>query len=133
MSDPNFLDHFGTNADDLILWMEETERQLRDLEFKYMDQVAVRKSCTQSGFQKRKYPTFTRDVLDYFEIKNRWAQEVSLEQKPEVLEVNALRDQVPLIAKNKLHEITLLTEAWDILDQLYGQYSVSQIEGYQVS
>ena len=58
-------------------------------------------------------------------------QEVSPEQKPEVFEVNALKDQVPLIAKNKLHEITSLTEAWKILDQLYGQSALirSKLKG----
>ena len=60
-----------------------------------------------------------------------WAQEVSPEQKPEVFEVNALRDQVPLLAKNKLHKITSLTEAWNILDQLYVQSAVirSKLKG----
>ena len=47
-SDPNFLDHFGANTDDLMLWMEETELQLRELELIYLDQIAVRKSFTQS-------------------------------------------------------------------------------------
>ena len=45
-SDPNFLDQFGADADNLMLWMEETECQLRELEFMYLDQIAVRKSCT---------------------------------------------------------------------------------------
>ena len=92
------MDHFGTNADDLMLWMEETECQLRDLKFKYMDQVTVRKSCTQLGFQKRKYPTFSGDVLNYYEFKQRWKEEVSPEQKLEIFEVNALKDQLPALA-----------------------------------
>ena len=69
--------------------------------------------------------------MDHFELKKWWTQKVSLEQKPEVFEVNALRDQVPLLAKNKLHEITSLIEAWNILDQLYRQSAVirSKLKG----
>merc|ERR1712105_84951 len=94
-SDPNFLDSFGDNPDDLLLWMEEAERIISELEFKYLEQVNVRNSCTKTGFQKMKYPSFFGDFLDYYEFKKRWAQEVSPEQKPDHYEGNALRDQVP--------------------------------------
>ena len=119
-SDPNFLDHFSANADDLILGMKETEDQLGKLELMYLNQILVRKSCTQSGFQKRKYPVFSGDVLNYYEFKQRWREEVSLEQKPEIFEVNALKDLLPDLAKNKLHKIKSLQEAWKILVLLYG-------------
>ena len=51
-SDPIFLDHFGTNADDLRLWMEETERQLRDLKFKYMHQVLSGSPANSPGSKR---------------------------------------------------------------------------------
>ena len=103
----------GANADNLMLWMEETEQVIQDLEFKYMDQIAVRKSCTQSGFQKRKYPTFAGDVLSYYEFKQHWKAEVSPEQKLEIFEVYAFKDQLPALAKNKLHKIRSLKEVWN--------------------
>ena len=76
-SDPNFLDHFGDNPEDLMLWMEEMKEVIQELEYKYQDQIYLHKSCTQSGFQKRKYPTFSGKVLDFYELKERWKEEVS--------------------------------------------------------
>ena len=65
------------------------------------------------------------------QVQETFGTGVSPEQKPKVFEVNALRDQVPLIAMNKLHKINSLTEAWNILDQLYGQSAVirSKLKG----
>ena len=114
-----------------MLWMEETKEVIWELEYKYQDQIYLCKSCTQSGFQKRKYPSFDGNVLSYYEFKEHWKEEVSPEQKPEVFKVNALKDQVPLTAKNKLHKIKSLKEAWNILDKLYGQMPViwSKLKG----
>ena len=130
-SGPDFLDYFGANLDNLLLWFKDTESIIQDIEDKYLDQIAVKKSCTQSGFQKRKYPSFDGNVLSYYEFKEHWKEEVSPEQKPEVFKVNALKDQVPLTAKNKLHKIKSLKEAWNILDKLYGQMPIirSKLKG----
>ena len=35
--------------------------------------------------------------------------------------MNSLKDQLPDLAKNKLHEVKKLDQAWSILDELYGQ------------
>ena len=88
--------------EDLLLWAEETERKIEELEFKFVDQISVRKSCSQSGFQKRKYPPFSGKILDYYEFKQRWIEEVAPEKKPEVHELNALKEQLPDLGKNKL-------------------------------
>ena len=42
--------------------------------------------------------------------------------RPEVHELNSLKDQLPDLAKNKLHEVKL-DQAWSILDEFYGQKS----------
>ena len=67
--------------EDLLLWLEETVFKFKDLEVDYVKQISVIKSCTQSGFQKRKYPLFSGKILDYYEFKQRWFEEVSLEKK----------------------------------------------------
>ena len=61
--------------------------------------------------------------MDYYEFKLCWRQEVAPERKPEVLELNSLKDQVPDLTKNKLHEVKKLDQAWSILDEFYGQKS----------
>ena len=76
-SNPDFLDLFGENAEDILLLLEVTECKLEDLKIDYVDQIAMVKSCTQSGFQKRKYPLFSRKILDYYEFKQCWFEEVS--------------------------------------------------------
>ena len=40
-SNPDFLDLFGDNAEDLFLWLEVTECKLEDLEIDYVDQIAM--------------------------------------------------------------------------------------------
>ena len=68
-TDPDFLDLFGANAEDLLLWLEVTECELKDLETEYVNQMARIKSCTQLGFQKHKYPQFTGKTPDYYSFK----------------------------------------------------------------
>ena len=38
----------------------------------------------------------------------------------EISEINNLKDQIPQLGKNKLHEVPKLSDAWKILDDLYG-------------
>ena len=105
------------------LVLRVTECELKDLEFKFVNQIASIKTCTQSGFQKRKYPLFSSKILDYYVFKQCWLKEVAPERKLEIWELNALKDQIPSIGKNKLHKIIKLDVAWKILDKLYGQAS----------
>ena len=37
----------------------------------------------------------------------------------EISELNNLKDQIPQLGKNKLHEVWKLSDAWKILDKLY--------------
>ena len=130
-SNPDFLDLFGANAEDLLLWLEVTECELKDLEIEYVNQITSIKSCTQLGFQKRKYPQFSGKILDYYEFKQCWFEEVAPERKPEIWELNALMDQIPSLCKNKLHKIKKLDVAWKILDKLYSQALeiIAQLKG----
>ena len=82
---------------------ENIESELEDLEIEYTDQIARVKNCTQSGIQKCKYPQFSGKILNYYEFKDQWFEEVAPERKPEVWELNALKDQIPSLGKNKLH------------------------------
>ena len=74
----------------------------------------------QSGFEKRKYPSFRGDPLNYFALKKRWKVEVEPECQIESREIFNLKDNLPLAAKNKLTGIESLAAAWEILDREYG-------------
>ena len=43
-TDPDILDIYGTNAEDLLIWLEVTECELEDLEIEFTDQIARVKS-----------------------------------------------------------------------------------------
>ena len=40
---------------------------------------------------------------------------------PELIELNHLKDSVPVTAKDRLYEVGSMAEAWDILDKVYGK------------
>ena len=82
--------------------------------------MAERKFATQLGFRKLAYPNFNGDILNYLEFKKCWKEEVVPEQKPVTLELAALREAVPVIAKGKIIYVSTLTEAWKLLDLEYG-------------
>ena len=75
------------------------------------------------GFQKHKYPQFSGKILDYYDFEQCWFEEVTPEKKPEIWELNAIKDQVQSLGQNKLHKIKKLDVAWKVLDELYSQAS----------
>ena len=78
--------------------------------------MTERKSATQSGFRKLAYPSFNGNILNYLKFKKRWKEEVVPERKPVALELAALREAVPVIAKGKIIDVSNLTDAWKLLD-----------------
>ena len=82
--------------------------------------MAERKSATQSGFRKLAYSSFNGDILNYLEFKKRWKEDVVPERKPVTLELAALREAVPVIAKGKIIDVSTLTDAWKLIDLEYG-------------
>ena len=83
-------------------------------------EVSERKAATQTWFQKLNYPQLNGDVLNYQEFKRRWENEVVPERKPAALELAALRESIPALAKAKIAAITTTDEAWKLLDLDYG-------------
>merc|ERR1712030_293438 len=119
-TEPDFFTIFGETEDDIHDWRQVTEIRIEDLLIKASKEVAERKAATQSGFKKLSYPSFNGDVLNYLEFKKRWKDEVVPERKPVVLELAALREAVPVIAKAKITDVSTVTEAWKVLDMEYG-------------
>ena len=83
-------------------------------------EVSERKGATQSGFKKLSYPHFNGDILNYLEFKKHWAAEVVPERKPTSIELVALRDSIPVSAKAKIADVTMMNEAWKLLDLEFG-------------
>ena len=59
--------------------------------------------------------------MDFPLFKKNWFIEVSPGGLPELIELNHLKDSVPSTARDILYEIETLTEAWSILDKIYGK------------
>ena len=83
-------------------------------------EVSDRKAATQTGFKKLNYPQFNGDVLNYQEFKRRWKIEVVPKRRPPALELAALRESIPALAKAKIVAATSMAEAWKMLDLDYG-------------
>merc|ERR1712112_405079 len=83
-------------------------------------EVSERKAATQTGFKKLEYPQFNGDVLNYQEFKRRWKNKVVPERKPAALELAALRESIPALARAKIIATTSMLEAWKLLDLDYG-------------
>ncbi len=54
-------------------------------------------------------------------LKKNWSIEISPVGLPELIELNHLKDSVPVTAKDRLYEVGSMAEAWDILDKVYGK------------
>merc|ERR1711888_149170 len=86
------------------------------------DLINIRKGLAQSGIKKRDPPSFSGSVLDYPLFKKNWSIEVSPGGLPELIELNHLKDSVPATAKDRLYEVGSMSEAWDILNKIYGKH-----------
>ena len=119
-TEPDFLEIFGETEDQVSDWSNTTKYRIQDLMIRAYDEVSDRKASTQSGFKKLSYPHFNGDVLCYQEFKRRWQIEVVSERRPPALELAALTESVPAIAKAKIIASTTMGEAWKLLDLNYG-------------
>ena len=113
-TEPYFFSIFGETKDNIADWRLSTEVRTEDLLISASKELTERKSATQSGFRKLAYPNFNGDILNYLKFKKCWKEEVVPERKPIALELAALREAVPVIAKGKLVDVSSLTDAWKL-------------------
>lgn len=113
---PDFFTIFGETEDNIQDWHLSTEIRIEDLLIKASREITERKAATESGFRKLSYPSFNGDILSYLEFKKRWRDE----RKPVALELAALRESIPGIAKAKITYFSTLSKAWKVLDMEYG-------------
>ena len=85
--------------------------RIEDIIIRASKEFCDRKTVTQTGFKKLSYPQFNGDVLNYLEFKKILESEVFPEQKLPALELAALREFVPAIAKAKITDVTTMSEA----------------------
>merc|ERR1712240_781439 len=115
-TEPDFLEIFGETEDQVSDWSITTKFKIQDMLIRAYNEVADRKASTQSGFKKLSYPSFNGDVLCYQEFRRRWDIKVIPERRPPALELAAIRESVPAIAKAKKIPCTTMGKAWKILD-----------------
>merc|ERR1712055_946677 len=113
------LGHF--DPIDLCNWEDKMDKDIASVLYQTEDLINVRKGLAQSGIKKRDPPKFSGSVLDYPLLKKNWSIEVSPGGLPELIELNLLKDSVPLTAKDRLYEVGNMVEAWDILNKIYGK------------
>merc|ERR1711867_28512 len=106
---------------DLCNWEDRMVRDIASVLYQTEDLINVRKGLAQSGMKKRDPPSFSGSVLDYPLLKKNWSIEVSPGGLPEIIELNHLKDSVPATAKDRLYEVESMSEAWSILDKVYGK------------
>merc|ERR1712240_697958 len=106
---------------ELCNWEDRVGRDIASVLYKSEDLINLRKGLAQSGIKKREPPKFSGSVLDYPLFKKNWSIEVSPGGLPELIEINHLKDSVPVTAKDRLYEVETMTEAWNILDRVYGK------------
>ena len=73
------------------------------------------------GFAKRDPPKYNGSVFDFPLFKKNWVIEVSPSGLPELMELNYLKNSIPLSAKDRLYEIETLKEVWYILENIYSK------------
>ena len=110
-SDPDANEAYGGTIESIIDWEEKTKDRLDDLMQKADIQIMTKKSATTSGFEKRKYPSFSDDPLNYFVFKKCWKVEVEPEKQIKSRELFNLSDNIPLAAKNKMVDVDSLAVA----------------------
>ena len=106
---------------DLCNWEDKIGRDIASVLYKSEELINLRKGLAQSGIKKRDPPKFSGSVLDYPLFKKNWSIEVSPGGLPELIELNHLKDSVPVTAKDRLYEVECMAEAWKILDRVYGK------------
>ena len=113
----DFLEIFGETEDQVSDWNHSAKFRIQDLMMRAFKEVSDRKAATQTGFKKLNYPQFNGDMLNYQEFKKRWQIEIIPERRPHALELAALRESIPALAKAKIIAATSMTEAWKLLDR----------------
>ena len=120
VTEPDFLEIFGETEDTINDWSEEIRNKVQDFSLRAATEVSERKAATQTGFKKLSLPSFNGNVLNYMEFKKRWHLEVVPERRPFAMELAALREALPPLAKAKVIAVTSMMEAWKLLDLDYG-------------
>jgi hypothetical protein len=108
----------GMDGDSLDRWASEFRTEISIALSCQAERLAQKQSYFRSGFEKRKYPVFHGDSLEFYEFKKLWVQNVSPEAWAESIELSSLKDSVPKTAKLKLKECSSLAVAWAILTRL---------------
>ena len=93
-------------------WEDKVSKDIARVLYRAEEKLTIRKGLAQTGFPKRDPPKFNGSVLDFPLFKKNWVIEVSPSGLPELIELNYLKNSIPLCAKDRLFEIETLREAW---------------------
>ena len=71
--DREFLEWYGEDPDDLLIWDKATEAKIKNLGYKLSDLISLAKNRKNSCFKERSYPTFSGKILDYYNFRTQWS------------------------------------------------------------
>merc|ERR1712215_541314 len=94
------------------------EKDIASVLYQTEDLINLLKGLAQYGIKKRDPPKFSGSVLDYPLFKKNWSIEISPVGLPELIELNHLKDSVPLTAKDRLYEVGSMADTL----QTYGRH-----------
>ena len=118
--DPNMDDIYDGTANDISDWYDDLEDRIELLQDRAEGQIAERKSAVTSGFEKRAFPRFDGDRMEYYSFKKRWLKEVGVERQHPQRELSSLTASLCKAAQNKIIDCETLKEVWTVLDREYG-------------
>ena len=81
---------------------------------------SVRQSEDRVYLEKSKPPKFKGDITEFPEFKKKWQNIVGKANLPEVAEIERLKENIPVEARDLLYGVEDKTKAWEILDKRYG-------------
>ena len=90
--------------------------------FRALWKVSNMKAATQTCSWKLNHPHFNGYILNYLEFKKQWSNKIIPERRPAPLKLVARNHSIPAIPKAKIADVTMVAEAWKLLDHEYWQF-----------
>ena len=118
--DPNADDQHGGSSEELTAWYDDLETRIENLQILAERQIAERKSVTLSGYERKAFPRFEGQKLEYYVFKKTWLEVVSVERMYPKKELASLKAALCKPAQHKVVDCDTLEGVWKVLDRHYG-------------
>jgi len=118
--DPKADDIHGGSSEELTAWHDTLETRIEDLQILAERQIAERKSLILSGYERKSFPGFSGEKLEYYIFKKTWLEQFSPERMYPKKELASLKAALGKPAQHKVVDCDTLERVWEVLDRHYG-------------